>query len=215
MPKQPCLVVPLVNVEVARRMLIELNALDRTFTPERVGDELALPIREEIVLTNGTFQHRIEEIEVRLAPPSIDPYNQLKEALTPMIGSNKDLIQTIPKKWERLDDLVLFPKDAFLGDKWNQVIREHSDFFDRIAKAMNAKRIGRQQPISNDLMRTSQVEILLGSDGWVEVKDNGLIYGFDASEVMYSSGNVSERHRMANVEAEGEVVIDALSLIHI
>ena len=98
MPKQPCLVVPLVNVEVARRMLIELNALDRTFTPERVGDELALPIREEIVLTNGTFQHRIEEIEVRLAPPSIDPYNQLKEALTPMIGSNKDLIQTIPKK---------------------------------------------------------------------------------------------------------------------
>ena len=58
-------------------------------------------------------------------------------------------------------------------------------------------------------MRTSQVEILLGTDGWVEVRDNGLIYGFDASEVMYSSGNVTERHRMANVEAEGEVVIDA------
>ena len=71
MPKQPCLVVSLVNVEVARRMLIELNALDRTFTPERVGDELALPIREEVVLSNGAFQHRIEEIEVRLAPPSI------------------------------------------------------------------------------------------------------------------------------------------------
>ena len=209
MPKQPCLVVPLVNVEVARRMLIELNALDRTFTPERVGDELALPIREEVVLSNGAFQHRIEEIEVRLAPPSIDPYNQLKETLIPMIGSNKDLIQTIPKKWERLDDLVLFPKDAFLGDKWNQVIQEHSDFFDRIAEAMNAKRIGRQQPISDDLMRTSQVEILLGTDGWVEVRDNGLIYGFDASKVMYSSGNVTERHRMANVEAEGEVVIDA------
>ena len=68
MPKQPCLVVPLVNVEVARRMLIELNALDRTFTPERVGDELALPIREEVVLANGAFQHRIEKIEVRLAP---------------------------------------------------------------------------------------------------------------------------------------------------
>ena len=55
MPKQPCLVVPLVNVEVARRMLIELNALDRTFTPERVGDELALPIRKEVVLANGTL----------------------------------------------------------------------------------------------------------------------------------------------------------------
>ena len=67
MPKQPCLVVPLVHVEVARRMVIELNALDRTFTPERVGDELALPIRAEVVLSNGAIQHRIEEIEVRLA----------------------------------------------------------------------------------------------------------------------------------------------------
>ena len=58
-------------------------------------------------------------------------------------------------------------------------------------------------------MRTSQVEMLLGENGWVEVKDNGLIYGFDATKVMYSSGNVTERHRMAKMRAEDEIVIDA------
>ena len=58
-------------------------------------------------------------------------------------------------------------------------------------------------------MRTSQVELLHGLSGWVEVKDNGLVYGFDATKVMYSSGNVSERHRISNINADGEVVIDA------
>ena len=48
-----------------------------------------------------------------------------------------------------------------------------------------------------------------GTDGWVEVNDNGVVYGFDATKVMYSSGNVTERHRMARIKADGEIVIDA------
>ena len=58
-------------------------------------------------------------------------------------------------------------------------------------------------------MRSAQVELLYGENGWVEVKDNGLVYGFDATKVMYSSGNVTERHRMATLQAEGDIVIDA------
>ena len=35
-----------------------------------------------------------------------------------MTESNEQLYQSIPKKWERLNDLILFPKDAFLGEEW-------------------------------------------------------------------------------------------------
>lgn len=33
------------------------------------------------------------------------------------------------------------------------------------------------------------------SPGWVLVRENGLVYGFDLTRVMFSSGNVSEKAR--------------------
>ena len=204
-----CLLVPLNVGEDVRRVLIEQDVLDRAYIPKRIENELALPLVESVEIDDLEFEHRFERFEVEQAPPSIDPHSRLQNALLPMLDSNERLIQTIPKKWERLDDLILFQKDAFLGDEWTSVVEEQEDFFHNVAKALNANRIGRQQPIAADQMRTAQVELLYGKSGWVEVKDNGLVYGFDATKVMYSSGNVTERHRMASMPAEGEVVIDA------
>ena len=209
MPVQPCLLVPLAKGEVARQVLIDLDILDRTYSPQRLGEELALPIREGVELTRFDFEHRFQRIEVVEAPPPIDPHNRLLSAILPMLNSNEKLMQSIPRRWERLDDLILFPKDAFQGKNWVRIMHRNNDFFERIANALKARRIGRQQPIADDRMRSSQVELLYGDDAWVEVKDNGLIYGFDATKVMYSSGNVTERHRMASIDAKGEVIIDA------
>lgn len=207
MPMELCLIVPLAKGEIARNELIQRNLLNSKFVPKRIDGDLALPIRGTI--EGIDFDHRIEEIEVEVAPPPLDPHSRLLNAIEPLIDSDEQLIQSIPKKWERLDDLILFPKDAFQGRGWSTVIEEQTDFFSIIAKALSAERIGRQQPIAGDQMRTSQVELLHGNHGWVEVKDNGLFYGFDATKVMYSSGNVTERHRMASMKANGEIVIDA------
>ena len=204
-----CLLVPLTHGEEARKVLIGMDVLDHAHTPKRVEDELALPIREGAELLGIEFEHRFEHVEVVQAPPSIDPHSRLRDAMYPMLESRNELIRSIPKKWERLDDLILFPKDAFQGQEWASVVNEQPDFFSSVAKALNARRIGRQQPIAADQMRTSQVELLHGENGWVEVMDNGITYGFDATKVMYSSGNVTERHRMGSIKAEGEVVIDA------
>ena len=204
-----CLIVPLSNGEDARQVLIGLHALDRKHAPKRIGNELALPILDGVDLDNITFGYRLERIEVDEAPPSINPHTRLLNAILPMLNTKQELIQSIPTKWERLDDLILFPKDAFQGQEWASILRKQPGFFTLVAEALNANRIGRQQPIADDQMRTSQVEMLLGENGWVEVKDNGLIYGFDATKVMYSSGNVTERHRMATMRAEDEIVIDA------
>ena len=204
-----CLLVPLNVGEAARHVLSEQDVLDRSYTPKRIGNELALPLLEDVSISHIEFEHRFERHEVEHAPPSIDPHTRLQNALLPILNSNNELIQSIPKKWERLDDLILFPKNAFQGEGWDLVVQRQRDFFHIVAKALNAERIGRQQPVADNQMRTSQVELLYGDSGWVEVKDNGLIYGFDATNVMYSSGNVTERHRMASMRAEDEVVIDA------
>ena len=209
MPIQPCLLVPLDKVESVWDSLVDLEALNANYVPVRIGDRLAIPIHEEIGLNGLDANYDKEHIEVEQAPPPIDPHHRMQHTIQSMIGFKDELLASIPKKWERLNDLVLFQKDAFQGDDWEQVLSQNDDFFHRIADALNVKRIGRQQPISNDVMRSAQAELLHGNDGWVEVKDNGVFYGFDATKVMYSSGNVTERRRMGALQADGEIVIDA------
>ena len=209
MPIQPCLLVPLDKVESVWDSLVDLEALNANYVPVRIGDRLAIPIHEEIRLNGLDANYDKEHIEVEQAPPPIDPHHRMQHTIQSMIGFKDELLASIPKKWERLNDLVLFQKDAFQGDDWEQVLSQNDDFFHRIADALNVKRIGRQQPISNDVMRSAQAELLHGNDGWVEVKDNGVFYGFDATKVMYSSGNVTERRRMGALQADGEIVIDA------
>ena len=209
MPLQPCLLVPLEKVELVWQSLIDLKALNASYVPERIGDRLAIPIHKEIELHGLDAICDEEHIEVEQAPPPIDPHHRMQHTIQSMVGFKDELLASIPKKWERLNDLVLFQKDAFQESEWEQVLDQNNDFFHRIADALNVKRIGRQQPISNDVMRSAQAELLHGSDGWVEVKDNGVFYGFDATKVMYSSGNVTERRRMGAIHADGETVIDA------
>ena len=187
-----CLLVPLASGEEVRQVLVEKGCLDRAFTPRPIGDELALPVHEGILPDSIDFEHRLEQVDVEPAPPAIDPHSRLYTAIASLSGVREDLLLSIPKKWERLDDLILFPKDAFQDQGWESIIDQHPEFFSIVAQALNAERIGRQQPIANDQMRSAQVELLHGENGWVEVKDNGLVYGFDATKVMYSSGNVTE-----------------------
>ena len=46
------------------------------------------------------------------------------------------------------------------------------------------------------------------SGGWVCVAENRLLYVFDATATMFSSGNVSEKARVGRLPARGETVVD-------
>jgi len=123
----------------------------------------------------------------------VDPHESLRNIL----GDNA------PKKWQKLGDLALFPASSALPDD-KSTLQE-------IADVLQVKRLGIQGEIDSGLMRQSTVELKLGKDGWVEHKENGIIYGFDATRVMFSSGNVSERIRIAKIDMSGEIVVDAYS----
>ena len=55
------------------------------------------------------------------------------------------------------------------------------------------KRVARQAAVDPGRMRQSRVEMLLGEDGWVELKQHGVLYQLDVTKVMFSSGNTTER----------------------
>jgi len=56
--------------------------------------------------------------------------------------------------------------------------------------------------------RKPVVRKLLGTDTVALHKENGIVYKFDAAEIMFSSGNMEERIRMAGLRCDDEVIID-------
>ena len=213
MDEHSAVIVPLQFGEVMYENLRRLKALNTQYTPVRINGELALPIYSEATsFHSAEIPYRIEKVMFEQSPPSLNPHLQLKEVIQGFIPQGMEhVFEFIPTKWERLDDLILFPKEAFTQPIWGEIIQDKNDFFEQIATVLQGRRVGRQQPIANDTIRSSQMELLLGDSGWVEVKDNGLFYGFDACKVMYSSGNVTERHRMGSLNVEGEIIVDAFA----
>ena len=57
-------------------------------------------------------------------------------------------------------------------------------------------------------MRSSQVKLLNSDDGWTTFLDKGVKFTFDVTKVMFSSGNVTERHRIAEMNFTGQTIVD-------
>jgi len=144
---------------------------------------------------------------------SVDPHHRLTKAVQTWIDAHDLSLNAgtmVPTKWERLGDLVLLPHEWRHSEAW-PVVSQHPEvasLWKAMAEALKVTSLGLQAPIANDLFRSSQVEMLLGSSN-VEFTDHGLTYAFDAAKVMFSSGNITERRRIGAMNMRGEVVVDA------
>lgn len=223
--------VPLKFSSEVKQFLVENNLYQNKFRPQRVSEKLALPIQgnyenmtKEISekIPSLSAQISIEEIMLEINTPNLNPAQLMSSNISSWLEDlgifeqRSILINYIPNKWELLGDLALLPSNAFTQKEWIEVLSNCEEtnkvqFWKVICDSLGVNRLGRQQPISDDMMRTSQVELLLGEGGWVELLDHGVHFGFDATKVMYSSGNVTERHRIGNIDMKDEIVIDAFA----
>ena len=110
--------------------------------------------------------------------------------------------------------MIVLQQNAFSSTEWNIFLQNKKtdylrDFWRDIAHSLGGKRLARQHPIAPDKLRSSQTELLYGDSGWVEFLDHGVRFGFDATQVMFSSGNVTERRRIGFIPMNNEVVVDA------
>ena len=130
----------------------------------------------------------------------------LSELEPPPMGS--ELMKDVPMSWERHGDLVVLPPLAFASGEWEEVKRRAVDFWGTVAKALECNRLAQDSQISRDGFRSSSAVLLRGSDPWVEHLDNGVRYVFDVTRIMFSSGNITEKLRVAEFDCRGEVVVD-------
>ena len=99
------------------------------------------------------------------------------------------LLSDVPKRWERLNDLVLLPSDAFASPVWKEALSTSEvPPWAEVAAALRAERLGLQAHIAADVIRSSNATMLLGASGDVEVTDHGVVFRFDATQQMIPQG---------------------------
>ena len=141
-----------------------------------------------------------------------NPHRRMYEGLNSLLNETNlnseiknDVLNKIPKRWERYGDLVLFPKKSFLNDNTIELLDE--DFWGVIANALKVSKVGIQGEISGDF-RESGANLVFGSDANVEHIENGISYSFNVTKCMFSSGNISERIRISKIDCTGEDILD-------
>lgn len=128
------------------------------------------------------------------------PFKQIKKILTKELAD--ELIEKLPNKWEKIGDVVVIS----LPDIFN-------DYKEEIGRAY--LKILRCKSVLNDVggisgeFRTPTVEIIYGARDTDTVhKENGVRFKLDPQQVMFSSGNIYERIRMATISCKDETVVD-------
>ena len=167
------------------------------------------------------FPHSFEQTmsEIESIGPSVNPHDRLRACVVEWmeeVGQSvtEEHAYGLPSKWEALGDLIVIPLDAFANEAWVEALgaatkAQTNQLWASVAQALGGSRLARQDHINNDELRSPRIEMLAGESTWVEFSDYGVHFGFDASKVMFSSGNVTERHRMGSIDMKGETVVDA------
>ncbi|GER44932.1 tRNA wybutosine-synthesizing protein 2/3/4 [Striga asiatica] len=149
----------------------------------------------------------VDEV-VKLKKNPISPFKAMKEAVASLLnhhGLPAELIEQLPTRWERLGDIIVLPVMSFKDQVWESI---GAELWPLVARSLGSQRLARQGQIAQTGTRDSKLKILIGNDGWVDHRENGILYSFDATKCMFSWGNLSEKLRMGNLECKDQVVVD-------
>ncbi|XP_050367895.1 tRNA wybutosine-synthesizing protein 2/3/4 [Argentina anserina] len=169
-------------------------------------DELTSSKALDILKECGATTLVDEVVEVRKTTKS--PSKIMSEAVAPLLkdkGLPAGLLEELPTRWERLGDIVVLPVTSFKNPLWDSIAEE---LWPIVAKSVNATRLARQGCVASTGTRDSTLEILIGDNGWVDHRENGILYSFDATKCMFSWGNLSEKLRMGSLDCRDEIIVD-------
>jgi len=128
------------------------------------------------------------------------PFDKIKESLSKQIP--KDLVGKIPDKWEKTGEVLTIKLPTDLKNYEKKIGEVY-------AMILNCKTVLNDIGGISGVYREPNVAIIYGSTNTETIhKENGIKYKLDPQRIMFSSGNMDERLRMANISNTGETVVD-------
>ncbi len=130
----------------------------------------------------------------------LNSFDEITNKLENKIPANLNIY--LPNKWEKNGDILIIALPKLLKN-YKKIIGEV------YANVLECKSILNDIGGISGEFREPNMEVIFGSNNTVTThKENGVKFKLDPQKVMFSSGNMNERIRMANISKPDEVVVD-------
>jgi len=130
----------------------------------------------------------------------ITPLNEIRQLLSKKIPLK--LLNKIPDKWEKVGDVLIIVLPPDLNDYKKLIGKNY-------AKVLSCKTVLNDTGGIKGEFREPEVEFIYGQKNTLTIHtENGIRFKLDPRKVMFSSGNMKERIRMAYISNKKETVVD-------
>ena len=113
----------------------------------------------------------------------------------------EEVLDELPRRWEYVGDIVIIRLEDSAEPYKKRIGEVYADELDMSTVCVDRK------GVSGEFRRPS-MEIIYGTETESVRLENGILYDFDVTKVMFASGNVDERERMKSLDCSGETVVD-------
>ncbi|GAB6022264.1 tRNA wybutosine-synthesizing protein 2 [Chamberlinius hualienensis] len=179
---------------------------------ERVVLGVIADVSKNELISSVDFElEEYEDAEQTTDEQRVGDKRKLSRALRDLIGADRWddewEAEAVAFGWERHGDLIVLDQRAFQGQRWAPY-KDDVEFWKCVAHALKASRLASGHRVLDDDYRSPGVRLLLGDDPMVTHVDNGIKYTFDVTKCMFSSGNITEKLRISQIDCSDEVVVD-------
>ncbi|MFQ5910682.1 MAG: class I SAM-dependent methyltransferase family protein [Thermoplasmata archaeon] len=183
--------------EETRLFLREIGAVDSTRRiVEREGAVL-------IPLLNTDVE--LPDLPGEIVDAPFVPLNKEQETPFSIIGRGLDIPsptkERLPRRWELIGDVLILKLDPSLGEYEEAIANGY-------AKVLGAKSVLEDVGGIGGEFREPDLRLILGEETTTVHRENGVLFKLDVTKVMFSSGNIDERVRMARICRPDEIVVD-------
>jgi tRNA wybutosine-synthesizing protein 2 len=128
------------------------------------------------------------------------PYESIKKIVSPLLPP--ELVQYLPSRWEKIGSVVTIKVPEKLREYKEILGKAYADCLDCTTTLNDTGGI-------LGVYREPVVEVIYGSSQTETIHiENGIRFKIDPQRIMFSSGNIEERRRMATIAHVDETVVD-------
>lgn len=196
------------KAESVKNLLLAANNLDKNRRIMTDKSEVVIPIKRKPSQQELTVFKRYGITILTQSDPSFRDRSKVPfENIITDINLPDDLERHLPKKWELLGDVLILKLPEILE-------RFKLEIAELYARELRARTVLMDKGIEG-IYRSPQMEILYGAETETIHKENGVKFKLDTARLMFSSGNIDERVRMASIADREETVVDMFASIGI
>lgn len=186
-------------VEEVRKLLFQKGLVDPTRKFIKVGSEVEIPVHSGNIQDYNFIKAYEPELARQKKPIRFVPQDPFENILQ-LVNIPAELKKELPKKWEKLGSVLLLKIPTRLEEFETELAQVY-------AKALKAKTVVKDLGIYGE-RREPRVKKLFGVSTETIHRENKIKFKLDVSQLMFSSGNLEERKRIAKISNKNEVVVD-------